>query len=174
MTPEERLQALLRLKRHEKPPEGHFDEFLKDFQERQRQEILQRGSLSLLRERMETWFDGLRRPAVAWSLAGAYSLALLLVCVWPKPQRSNTFLALLPPQEATTAPGKPDVNAPAPPPGKGARLVSHGGQDAPPVTKTQKMNPEDAEAVTGRPLEDPPKADPADMPGPPTGVLREL
>lgn len=85
MTPEEKLQGLLRLKKHETPPEGYFDDFLDAFHQRQRKELMNRGSMSLLWERVTTSFETLSRPAVIWGACAAYGAIMLLVIMWPKP-----------------------------------------------------------------------------------------
>lgn len=54
---EDELQSLLRLKRYEQPEEGYFDDFLQEFQERQRSELLQTSARGLVMERVKTWFD---------------------------------------------------------------------------------------------------------------------
>lgn len=53
----DRIQKLVRLKRHETPPEGYFDGFLRDFHQRQRAELLKRSSLRLFFERLRTYFE---------------------------------------------------------------------------------------------------------------------
>jgi len=75
MTPEEKVQKLIALKRYEKPREGYFEDFLSEFQQRQREELLQRSSLSLFRERMGTTFKefGLSK----WLLGGGLAHAAL-------------------------------------------------------------------------------------------------
>ena len=54
---ENELQELIKLKRYEQPEEGYFDNFLSEFQERQRSEILKLSARGLFMERVKTWFD---------------------------------------------------------------------------------------------------------------------
>lgn len=123
MTPEEKLQGLLRLKQHEKPPADYFENFLEEFHQRQRQSLMQQGALSLFWERFTTWADGLRRPVVIWSAAGAYAAIMLLVCLWPKPGASPTSATVL----ITQPPALPVAPAqPAPPMPRNAIPVSNG------------------------------------------------
>ncbi len=89
MDKDEQLRRLLRLKRYEQPPEGFAEEFLEKFQRRQRSEIIRRSSLSILWERTQAWLDGLRRPAVIWSAAGAYAAVMLTLWLLPRPAPSN-------------------------------------------------------------------------------------
>lgn len=116
MSPEQKLQGLLRLKQHETPPPGYFEQFLTDFQQRQRRELMDRGSISLLWERLTTWLEGLRRPAVIWSTAGAYAALILLVCLWPRPPRvmETTIVANV---IAVPPPAKPPALTPPLPSG---------------------------------------------------------
>ena len=64
----DQIQKVISLKRYETPPDGYFEDFLKEFQQRQRQELLKKSSLSLLSERVGTWFREL--GSIKW-VAGA-------------------------------------------------------------------------------------------------------
>lgn len=79
---EEHIQKLIRLKRYETPHHAYFEDFLKEFQSRQRQELLKKSSLSLFAERAGTWFHEL--GSIKW-VAGAgvaYSALILGVFLW--------------------------------------------------------------------------------------------
>ena len=47
----EETQRLIRLKRYEQPPEGYFENFLDEFHERQRADLVRKSSRSLFVER---------------------------------------------------------------------------------------------------------------------------
>ena len=49
------LSKLLRLKRFEQPPAGYYEDFLREFQERQRAELLRRPTWRILLDRWETF-----------------------------------------------------------------------------------------------------------------------
>lgn len=128
MSPEEKLKGLLRLKRHETPPDGFFDNLLSDLHQRQRQELMNRGSLSILWERIGTWMDSLRRPAVIWSAAVGYAAIMMLVVFWPKPSRTpggSVTLIAADPSVMQPQPQNAQPRPPAPPPFQGAIPVSN-------------------------------------------------
>jgi hypothetical protein len=54
---QQKLSALLRLKRYEQPPPGYFDKLLQDVHRRQRSDLLQRPAWKLLLERVQTFFS---------------------------------------------------------------------------------------------------------------------
>ena len=72
---EQQLQALLRLKRHEQPPPGYFDDLLHAVQRRQREEMLRRPAWKLMAERVGTFFSSLRPD---WAYAGSLAGVLLI------------------------------------------------------------------------------------------------
>lgn len=61
------IQKLIRLKRYEQPPEDYFDDFLLEFQRRQRSEMLQRPLWQIAWERANLWLEGFRVPAIAYA-----------------------------------------------------------------------------------------------------------
>ena len=73
---DEQLSALLRLKRHEQPPEGYFDGLLRDIQRRQRTELLRRPLWKIAAERMQTFFS--EHSMGHLSYAGAMAAVLVV------------------------------------------------------------------------------------------------
>ncbi|MCG8600002.1 MAG: hypothetical protein MI807_07670 [Verrucomicrobiales bacterium] len=57
MKDSEDVQRLIRLKRYETPGEEYFQQFAEDFKERQRAEMLQQSSRSILAERVSLWIE---------------------------------------------------------------------------------------------------------------------
>jgi len=51
------LSTLLRLKRYEQPPPGYFEDFLREFQTRQRAELLRRPAWRIALDRLEAFFN---------------------------------------------------------------------------------------------------------------------
>lgn len=75
----ENIQRLIRLKKFEQPGEGFTEEFLLQFHQRQRAELLKKSSISLLWERTITWWDNVTAPK--WSLATA-AVAVCALSLW--------------------------------------------------------------------------------------------
>ncbi|MCB1098965.1 MAG: hypothetical protein KDN22_25560 [Verrucomicrobiae bacterium] len=71
------IEKLIRLKRYEQPQEGYFDDFLKEFQDRQRSELLQQSARGLLFERLGTYFSGFSKRQ--WVYAGSAAYAAVTV-----------------------------------------------------------------------------------------------
>ncbi|MEZ5326488.1 MAG: hypothetical protein R3F19_15670 [Verrucomicrobiales bacterium] len=71
------IEKLIRLKRYEQPQEGYFDDFLKEFQNRQRSELLQQSARGLLFERLGTYFSGFSKRQ--WVYAGSAAYAAVTV-----------------------------------------------------------------------------------------------
>ncbi len=57
MTEDQKLSALLRLKRFEQPPAGYYEKLLQDVHRRQRAELLKRSLWSIGLERIQTFFS---------------------------------------------------------------------------------------------------------------------
>jgi len=71
----EDIQRLLRLKRYERPSEDFVEDFVRQFQHRQRQELLRHSARGLLWERVNTYFEGFFAPK--WRWAGGMAVAVL-------------------------------------------------------------------------------------------------
>jgi len=68
---DETLSKLLRLKRYEQPPPEYFDNFLREFQQRQRAEMLRRPAWRVAWERLATRLNGFFDSYSTLSYAGA-------------------------------------------------------------------------------------------------------
>lgn len=71
------IEKLIRLKRYEKPKDGYFEDFLREFQSRQRSELLQRSARGLFLERVGTYFSDFSRRQ--WILAGSAAYAAVTI-----------------------------------------------------------------------------------------------
>jgi hypothetical protein len=73
---EEQLSALLRLKRHEQPPPGYFDDLLRAVHRRQREELLQRPLWRIALERLQCFFgEGTLAPVSYAGVLAAVAIA---------------------------------------------------------------------------------------------------
>jgi hypothetical protein len=70
---EEQLQALLRLKRHEQPPPGYFDDLLHKVHQRQREDLLRQPAWRLFLDRLRGFFT-----SMDWNYAAAMGLVLMV------------------------------------------------------------------------------------------------
>ena len=77
------IQKLIRLKRYESPPEGAVDDFLDEFQRRQRSQALSGSSTKLFFERMTTYVSGFGRAKWVVGAVGAYACVMLFFLVKP-------------------------------------------------------------------------------------------
>jgi hypothetical protein len=80
---EEQVRKIVSLKRYEIPRDGYFEDFLEEFQQRQRRELLQKSSMSLFLERASTWLREV--GSVKW-IAGAgvaYAALMVAILLWP-------------------------------------------------------------------------------------------
>lgn len=85
----EEIGALLALKRHERPEEGYFDDFLREFHQRRRaEEALKRGPASWWRQ-ASAWFSnpGASKWAYGAGLAYASVMALFLLAPDSAPEQ---------------------------------------------------------------------------------------
>jgi len=89
--PSPELAALLRLKRHEQPPPGYFEEFAHAFHERQRAELLRVSAWRLLVDRVGTHFLEWRfllQPRWLMTTAAAATALAVAVIARPAPPSS--------------------------------------------------------------------------------------
>ena len=91
----DKIGALIALKRHEQPSEEYFEDFLREFQDRRRAELLERSSFALMTERIGLWLQDVGNVRWAYAAGMSYALLLLGLFFWPH--------------------GEPSVNAPSAP-----------------------------------------------------------
>ena len=75
MSPEEQISKLLRLKRHELPPPGYFEDFLQEFQARQRAEVIRRPLWEIAWDRMASFAPSFQVPRMAYAAVVALAVA---------------------------------------------------------------------------------------------------
>ena len=69
------MHHIIRLKRYEQPPQEYFDKFLRDFNYRQRAELMKPSLSTLLIDRLYSFMAEFRVPAMAY--AGATLIAIV-------------------------------------------------------------------------------------------------
>lgn len=80
----EEIGSLLALKRHERPEEGYFDDFLREFHQRRRaEEALKRGPAGWWKRASE-WVSGLGGSKWAYGGGLAYAAAAAFFLLAPK------------------------------------------------------------------------------------------
>jgi hypothetical protein len=81
MTPEEQISKLLRLKRHELPPPGYFEDFLQEFQTRQRAELIRRPLWEIAWDRLASLAPSFQVPRMAYATIVALAVAASAVII---------------------------------------------------------------------------------------------
>lgn len=82
MLEEKDLQKLLRLKRHEQPPPGYFDDFLLEFQRRQRDQMLCHPAWKVALERFRAFVGQVSLPQLSYYGATAVIVLTAGVASW--------------------------------------------------------------------------------------------
>ena len=75
MSPEEQISKLLRLKRYEQPRPGYFEDFLQEFQDRQRAELIRRPLWEIAWDRIVSLAPSFQVPRMAYASIVALAVA---------------------------------------------------------------------------------------------------
>ena len=106
------IGKLLRLKRHEQPPPGYFENFLHEFHRRQRDELLKEPVWRIALQRTQDFLFRLNIPGLASYPAMATALvicaAVISLKVYQTPETVNVAAQNRTPVVATTT--RPDSN----------------------------------------------------------------
>lgn len=84
----ESVSRLLRLKRYEQPPPGYFEDFLADFQCRQRAEVIQRPLWAIARDRVLGFLAPPSAPRLVMAASFAAVVLASTLLVGPETQVS--------------------------------------------------------------------------------------
>lgn len=80
----EEIGSLLALKRHERPEEGYFDDFLREFHQRRRAEEVSKKGVAGWWKQTSGWFSNLGGSKWAYGACLAYASAAVLFLLVPK------------------------------------------------------------------------------------------
>jgi hypothetical protein len=136
-----KVSKLLRLKRYEQPPPGYFEDFLREFQKRQRAEALRRPAWAVFWDRVTSIAPTFRVPQFAYAaiLLLAAGVSTLIVTQQPagtiaKSDGPRTSLSLTPSKPVTITDTLP-VSART-----GGSLPSHYVLQSRPVSNEQPLS----------------------------------
>ena len=87
----EEIGTLLALKRHERPEEGYFDDFLREFHHRLRAEEAQQRGLTGWWRKTSAWFSDL--GASKWAYAGGLAYATIVAIAMTVPRGQEVIPA---------------------------------------------------------------------------------
>lgn len=94
------IQKLIRLKRYERPEDGYFEEFISEFQRRQRSELLQRSAHGIFCERLATYVSSFgKQPWFIGAGAGA-AAALAVMFVYMDRDEDSAMVEIVPQNRA--------------------------------------------------------------------------
>lgn len=86
----EPMHKIIKLKRYEQPPEGYYEDFLREFHRRQRAELLNPSLSTLLLERLSGLFSELRVPAMAFAGAAAVAVIASVAIIRETPRQETS------------------------------------------------------------------------------------
>ena len=114
---EDQVRKIVSLKRYETPRDGYFEEFLEEFQQRQRNELLQKSSIALFIERISTWFREVGSIKWVAGVGVAYAALMAAIFLWPagpgtKPDPNSVPASHEPSNSPVTPPVKEDEDLP--------------------------------------------------------------
>lgn len=101
---------LLRLKRYEKPPEGYFDDFMRDLHRRQRADLVRRPTREVLWERLLSLAPTFHVPRLAYAAIVLMALSASVLIISQRPEAEPAVAAT----EAVTIPSSFSLTTPNP------------------------------------------------------------
>jgi hypothetical protein len=82
-------RRVIRLKRYEQPPEGYYEDFLREFHKRQRAEPLNTSVRGLMKERLSDKLSEFRVPAMAFAVAAGVAVLASIAVIRETPRQDN-------------------------------------------------------------------------------------
>ncbi|MEP4078921.1 hypothetical protein [Haloferula sp.] len=102
----EQIGSLLSLKRHERPPEGYMDDFLREFHMRRREEAMTERGFSAMWSRFTGWLSDPGASKWAYGAGLAYAAILVAFMAGERPI-DQEGLNLKPVSHQIVAPAQP-------------------------------------------------------------------
>jgi len=84
----EPMHKIIKLKRYEKPPEGYYEDFLREFHRRQRAEMLAPSLSAMIMERLSGLIPELRVPAMAFACVAAVAMIVSVAIIRDTPRQT--------------------------------------------------------------------------------------
>lgn len=103
----EEIGSLLALKRHERPEEGYFDDFLREFHQRRREEEALKSGPSGWMRRASVWISSL--GASKWAYGAGLAYATIMALFLLAPDNAQVQSAPSVPVKYQVAPAEPAV-----------------------------------------------------------------
>lgn len=148
------VEKLLRLKRHEQPPDGYFEDFLREFQRRQRTELMRISPWELWRDRFSAALSGSPWQTRTLGWAGAACAAAVAVWIVANPADREATVADASPSRENSASVRTVSAVPVESISRnrgaadGSQLVSQQSSSEP-AANGLRRRPEDSTAVGG-------------------------
>ena len=83
------MHKIIKLKRYEQPPDGYYEDFLREFHRRQRAELLKPSISTLIMERLSGLIPELRVPALAFAGAAVVALIASIAIIRDTPRQET-------------------------------------------------------------------------------------
>lgn len=101
---------LLRLKRYEQPPEGYFDDFMRDMHRRQRADLVRRPTREVLWERLLSLAPTFHVPRMAYATIVAMAISASVLIVSQRPGETPALAVV----NSTASPSSFSLTSPRP------------------------------------------------------------
>lgn len=138
---------MLALKRHERPEEGYWQDFLRDFHQRRRAEVLRGKGVTGWWERATAWFK--ESGSAKWAYATGLAYAVVMLVLPFLPRKADTGLPPMMPVKHQV------IQAPEPVPVPPAPIAPAPAVQDAPANDATKLRPARPRVVPAQPKAEP-------------------